>query len=448
MARSKKAPPMRPLPPGHRPMIPGSKRPRTRPRSPPIPQYNVPSILAPEKEAERRERILANTRRTRAKWRPKIPKVRKCNFESFKNRFHSLDEKDYAIDVLSISSPFLLRPSLDLFMDDLARLLNVSGATLDSQIRREAALRRKEELVRMRQSYIRAYGGLIKEQPRYEDRHEKASEERARKEKRAEAAHINDTQIHRVRVQSQPILGHLTALLNDTEQRSTPRTFVRPFKSLVYFQPKMKEILATLEEKWADVEDLDEDSSGEPGDATPDEVEFLDAQDGDEELNFKREPKDCIEDGINDDAASIKSVDSNAEDLDGIMDSVEALRDMRCYVDFVDNEIMPLYKRYDGTGAERVKFDDLWFLFRVGDLIYMPAAGETAGRYHEIWRIYRVEISQDEPDFSSSGWELFSDEIQQGSKTGTFHVYAYYIDHDGNNFGAVRHIFDIDSFVG
>jgi hypothetical protein len=67
----------------------------------PAGQHHDPSIVAAQKEAERRERILADSRRTEAKWRPKIPEVRKCNFESFKNRFHGLDEKDYAVEVLS-----------------------------------------------------------------------------------------------------------------------------------------------------------------------------------------------------------------------------------------------------------------------------------------------------------------------------------------------------------
>lgn len=321
----------------------------------------------------------------------------------------------------------------------------MGGATFEGQIRREQASRRKEELARIRQSYMLAYGGL-RDKLRPYDHHANASEERTRKEKKVEAVQATDTEIRRVRVQSQPVLGHLTSLLNDTEQRSTPRTFVRPFKSLVYFQPKMKEILATLEEKWADVEDLDERSSEKLEDSTPDEVDFVEAL-NDEGSSTEEQSRESNDDG-DDDAASIVSVDSNAEDLDGIMDSVEALRDMRCYVNFVDNEIMPLYKQYDGTTAERVKFDDLWSLFRIGDLICMPAAGETAGRYHEIWRIYRIELPTPEAGYPSSGWEFFTDELQQNNKKETFNIFAYYIDHDGNNLGAVRHVFNIDSFPG
>lgn len=410
MARGKKNTGRRPAPPAQRHT-----------------HHTDPAIVAAQKEAERRERIVADTRRTAAKWRPKIPEVRRCNFENFKNRFHGLEKKDYAIDVL------------------------VRGATLDGQIRREQASRRKEELARIRQSYMLAYGG-VREQPRRDDQHTRAYEERARRDKKAEASQTNETEIHRVRIQSQPVLGHLTSLLNDTEQRSTPRTFLRPFKSLVYFQPKMKEILATLEEKWADVEDLDEGSSDEKGgDSTPEEPEFIEPPVEEKEPSTGEQSGEQSGEGNeydDDDAASVLSVDSNAEDLDGIMDSVEALRDMRCYVKFVDEEIMPQYKQYDGTSAERVKFDDLWSLFRVGDLICMPAAGETAGRYHEVWRIYRIELPTPEPGYPSSGWEFFMDELQQNNKKETFNIFAYYIDHDGTNLGAVRHTFNISSFPG
>ncbi|KAI0597729.1 hypothetical protein F4775DRAFT_558377 [Biscogniauxia sp. FL1348] len=384
-----------------------------------------PEIVLAQKKAERRQRIEADRRRTEAKWRPKIPEARKLNFESFKNRFHDIKEKDYAIEVL------------------------MGGAGLQAQIRREQAARRKEDLARIRASYFSAYGATTHHARAPQPKRD--AEERARRERRAEITQNNDAEIHRIRIQSQPVLGHLTSLLNDTEQRSTPRTFMRPFKALVYFQPRMKEILNTLEEKWGDVEDLDESDSIKVSE-TPEEVEIIEkdsAREKDSVPTSEGEGETEGEGDDDDDTESLISVDSNAEDLDGIMDSAEALRDMRCYVDFVDREVMPLYQRYDGTEATKVKFDDLWSLFRVGDLIYMPSAGETAGRYHEVWRVYRTELPEPEAAYpSSGGWEFFADELQQDNKKAKFNIFAYYIDHDGNNFGAVRHTFEIESFVG
>ncbi|KAI1271953.1 hypothetical protein F5Y07DRAFT_403882 [Xylaria sp. FL0933] len=85
-------------------MARGKQRSNRRPTQRSTHQHHDPAIVAAQKEAERREKIIADTRRTTAKWRPKIPEVRKCNFENFKNRFHGLNEKDYAIDVLGLDT--------------------------------------------------------------------------------------------------------------------------------------------------------------------------------------------------------------------------------------------------------------------------------------------------------------------------------------------------------
>jgi hypothetical protein len=371
-------------------------------------------IIALQKEAERRERILAERRRTASKWRPKIPEVRKVNFEHFKNRFQDVEDPDYAIDVL------------------------MAGSGIQGQIRRELGQRRREAAARRRQFLMDMAG-------RSSSGRQKLDElEKAKLSRKGDVLQPGDTEIQRIRIQSQPVLGHLTSLLNDTEVRSTPRTFVRPFKALIYFQPKMKEILATLEEKWADVEDLGDEQSEAV------EITARDAEVVVGEETAHGEVKDSHDD--EDDAESLQSVDSNAEeDFDTLMDSPEALRDMRCYVNFIDEEVMPLYNRFDGSSETKVKFEDLWYLFRPGDLIYMPATGESGGRYHEVWRVYSVTVPRPATSYKANGWEFFSDDflnIVDSEDNPKFKISAYYIDHDGSTFGAVTRYFDITSFVG
>lgn len=169
---------------------------------------------------------------------------------------------------------------------------------------------------------------------------------------------------------------------------------MRPFKPLVYFQPQMKEILATLEEKWSDIENV-EDIQSEILITGPRDTGVT-ATMLPMSTQIENETSTSDIDDDDDDQQSLHSVDSNAEDQELLMDGVDALRDMRCYVDFVDNEVMPLYTQYDGTSARKVRFEDLWALFRVGDVVYVPAGGDDSGRYHELWRVYRV--SSPEPD--------------------------------------------------
>ncbi|CAN8105373.1 unnamed protein product [Discula destructiva] len=379
------------------------------------------AVQTAKQQAERREHILEEHRRISAKWRPKIPEVRKvANFEAFKNRFHGLDEPDYAVEAL-YASP-----------------------NLQGQIRHEQTSRRKEALARNRAKWAAyPYGGYgggdagyeLSSAPRLKGLAGDDSKVKKDEKFNADASQLQDAYLQRIRIQSQAVLGHITSLLNETENRSTPRTFMRPFKPLIYFQPQMKEILATLEEKWGDVESLEEvESEGSivSAEEIPKEGDEASQDDGKDE----------------EDRESLHSVDSNAEEQELLMDGIGALRDMRCYVEFIDNEVMPLYTQYDGTSAQTVRFEDLWALFRVGDLVHVPTNGDKSGRYHEIWKIYRVKSPEPDISYPESGWawvDNFREEDTEGSK---FTIYAYYIDHDGSEFGPVRHKFSIDAYPG
>lgn len=93
------------------------------------------AIQAAKQEAERRDHIAQDKRRVDAKWQAKVPEVRKfSNFEAFKNRFHDVGDRDYAVEVL------------------------MAAPNLQAQIRREQAARRKEEMARNRQKYGLFYG--------------------------------------------------------------------------------------------------------------------------------------------------------------------------------------------------------------------------------------------------------------------------------------------------
>lgn len=313
------------------------------------------ALQAAKAEAERRERILEDRRRTDAKWRPKVPEVRRLvSFEAFKNRFHSPEARDHAVEVLYAPAGS-----------------TAAAPNLQAQIRREQTTRRKEEVARSRQKWSSAgagggaygygggyggdggygYGGYGYETAAsYMPKKSAGDDKVVKSDKKltADASQLHDAHMQRIRIQSQAVLGHLTSLMNETERRSTPRTFIRPFKPLIYFQPKMKEILAMLEEKWGDVEGLEEleddvvDSEHSTKTPPSEELEIVEpveqAKDGDDASQSGDD-----DDDEEDDRQSLQSVDSNAEEQELLMDGVEALRDMRCYVEFVDNEVMPLY---------------------------------------------------------------------------------------------------------
>jgi hypothetical protein len=91
---------------------------------------------------------------------------------------------------------------------------------------------------------------------------------------------------------------------------SQPRTFVRPFSPLIYFQPKVLGFLRELELKWG-LQDENSEGAQTPGslDGVPEHV-------------------------------------VDAERM-SVSDSAAALADLQCYVEFMSNGIMLLYSQFD-----------------------------------------------------------------------------------------------------
>lgn len=92
-----------------------------------------------------------------------------------------------------------------------------------------------------------------------------------------------------------------------------------------------------------------------------------------------------------------------------LTDSVEAFRELRCLIDFIDDELKPVMEDFEAGRRKKVWFSDLWYLFRPGDLLYTPLVNnavidvarslddygdddlsvtkKTGARFQEVWRI-------------------------------------------------------------
>jgi hypothetical protein len=119
----------------------------------------------------------------------------------------------------------------------------------------------------------------------------------------------NSQWIHRVRIQS-PLLLAIFSRITGYDWGTQSHTFMRPFPDIIYRHDKLKEELRTMESE---------------GDAGPEQPANL--------------------------------------------------ADLRCYIDFVESRILPDYTRIcksPESNRPRILFSDLWYLFRPGDLIYVP----------------------------------------------------------------------------
>jgi hypothetical protein len=214
----------------------------------------------------------------------------------------------------------------------------------------------------------------------------------------------------RIRIQSPAILQILAREVEES-WTSRPRTFFRPFSLLIYYHAKMKEALAELEAKFGALDDPDT-----PGTPT-----------------------------------SLPSARLSAS----VDDCPEAMRDMRAYVQFMEEEIVSDYKRFesrDGTSDVKVRFDDLWFLFRHGETVWRPLSEGTdkANSWftrQRCWRVYG--ISTPLPRYRISHIDSLKYSHREADDVSScFVLYCYYIDYTGNGFCAVKDKFVIPRYQG
>ena len=152
----------------------------------------------------------------------------------FKNRF-CIEDACYAVDVL------------------------VSGDLFEQEYMDEKQLR--EKLFENR-----------KPDPRAGRRKVQASVKETEKSNDALRNHQSDrTWIRRIRFQA-PALLNIIAKVQGESWSNTPRTYDRPFCTLIHFQPQVKQALAELEDKWT-THDEERQPSSPVSSTTPREIE-------------------------------------------------------------------------------------------------------------------------------------------------------------------------------
>lgn len=315
------------------------------------------------------------------------PTVRICNWEQFMNRF-SEDEGKSTLEVL------------------------VSGPDLEADIRRENHKRGLPELY-----------GLV------------GSESR-----QGVPAGASDTHIQRVRIQSVAVMLLMKSLNiweNDSVWDDNPKTFLRPFRCFVNVQQNMKEGLQDLEAYLHDHPTLRREEKNEDNDNASDEMSTT--------MNDNPVPE------LPDDRPA--SLDLGETTTEHIATIPGALEQIRCYIKFVDDEILPLYHKFDDILEKKtykVYFEDLSYVFRVGDLLYAPekdtSQDHSIAAAQTFWRIFyvKVELGLQPREAPEAPPPVYRVALHGHS---AFRVYCYYVDHDGIEFGTVIKDFILQPYL-
>ena len=358
---------------------------------------------------------------------PAIAEIRYVRWTEFKNRF-SLDESRYAVEVL------------------------MAGSNLKEEIRQERVIRQSES---KSEDTLKIKATLVG--------------------KVQVSSQANEQWAHRIRINSLPILS-LLAKARGESWANEIHTFFRPFFLLRSFHGSLKEILKELELKWGQTEPESPSDEVKNKDALEFAAVSLEpAAKG----RIKRSGKSNLKKPKGSDVApsTTKIPESseqgrpiahdNTRDGSSLTDSVEALRDLRCYVKYMDAEIIPLEKQFESTSCRKIRYEDLAYLFSPGDEVYAPVACEISAsgfsksplvsRYQTHWRLYGIdtpEFQRSDLDDDSDGGYYDREEGQVSKKEweptiyNHFAVWCYYIDFDGKSFGAVRHVHRIRPFEG
>jgi hypothetical protein len=321
-----------------------------------------------------------------------IPEVRRCDLLHFKNHFNAAEEGLYAIDVLESDS----------FLDQ-------------EEIQEERRLRQSLPKNRVKaKSTASNFTSKLPPQG-------KPLKSTSKQPQGIRTGQPDSKFISRIRIRSPAILLILSKIMQES-WGNRPRTFIRPFSPLIYFHPQVLEFLRELELKWGQQDDT---------------------------LEAARTPAslDEVSEGVVD------------EDKVSVDDSAAALADLNCYVQFMSSEIMPLYSRFDNldeTSNAKIRFHDLWYLFKIGELIYRPVGGGAIQESNNFvlgqraCRIYGT-IYGTHAFGAGNGItpvpkrnHISDDEGEKAS----FEVECYYIDYTGDEFCVVTQTFEIHPYEG
>ena len=190
-----------------------------------------------------------------------------------------------------------------------------------------------------------------------------------------------DGRIHRIRIRSKAILEALSSVSTCGQLKDERMVeFCAPFKIIEHSHMGMKDILARMEiaQKKKDGP-LKTDVDGH----LPKATEIT----GDKPLKPEQAP-------VSDEAQRSKEgSDVSGESI--IISAEVALQYMRCYVDFVEDVILPIRKRfelYDMKNRPKIKYEEIPYLFKPGVMAFLPQKGmnrQTLQRsaVQQIWRM-------------------------------------------------------------
>ena len=289
----------------------------------------------------------------------------------------------------------------------------------------------------------------------------------------------------RIRINSKPIILIMNQI-DPTDRSEGPTVILRPFKPLVYHEVHIREVFQSLITKWesADTEATSKETvkpipSKDAGDSeTPvlsdGAIESIPAESegkgkagtapknstASENVNASSNPEPVtIEKRSSPVLPKFHSEDPR-EETEDLTDSLEALRDLRCLIEFIDVELKPITDSYREATRRKVPFCDLWHLFKPGDLLYTPLGSKQSSdtlyvngkafpykpndSFQELWRVASTSGGRPRLEDSNQTFTKMGHKI----RINLFTISTYRVDFSGTRFAAPSYGFAILPFEG
>lgn len=223
-----------------------------------------------------------------------------------------------------------------------------------------------------------------------------------------------NSHIHKVRIRSPTVIHCLAEVAqfdSELEEGTDVFVFCRPFRTFEHYHNAMKEKLAEMESA---VEDATEGATnGAP-------VPIVAVEEATKTTSDAPVPVEAVAAG---DTALTTQHGAPHDAEEEIVYRPTPLEEMRCYIEFVEKAIIPLWQRFDKVDKHtprKVTYEDIPYLCRHGDLVYVPAKLTSSkalqrSAIQTIFKVlycappdaaYRLEDETRKPHRQKLAWEL------------------------------------------
>lgn len=378
------------------------------PPPPPPPAHPPGFLVGNSKENEEGESTLYIPKPSLPNPSHVIPRVRDCSWEQFKNRFNK-EETQYAIEVLRMGAPRFERQADEIARRKKSKDLRPSAGMPISlpplpPPPPPPPLTPLPPLLPGQ----RPPPGPPPRQISFAPPKRYFREDTTGKESLIEPDYLVPTHrqvdpwIQRVRINSRSTMELLGSCSTEgSAWKGRPRTFIKPFHYLIRYHDEVKNKVEKLERR------LDESENSTAG-------------------NFPRDMQDS----------------PGPSDFLGELATKQSLDELRCYIEFMDKELLPIIHRFTHPNLsvpQTVHFHDLDYLFQIGGYVYTKQADMDLTPIQRIWRVCWAASSTSNCnciDLECS--HLFQD----------WGVSLYCLDHDGEHYGCLTEHIVCTPFAG